>query len=96
MYNASVKYRQKDKSLNECLYCGPVILPNLFELLIRFRLSAIAIVADAEKAFLNVGLQVPDRDVMRFIWLKDPKNFEVNGNLQVFRYCRIPFGIYYI
>ena len=60
----------------------PVILPNLFGLLIRFRLSPIAIIADVEKAFLDVGLQVPDRDTTRFIWLKDPKNADVN--LQVF------------
>ena len=55
VYDASEKSRQTDKSLNECLYRGSVILPNLFGLLIRFRLSAIAIVADVEKAFLNVG-----------------------------------------
>jgi len=52
VYDASAKSRQKDNSLNECLYRGPVVLPNLFGLLIRFRLSAIAIVADVEKAFL--------------------------------------------
>ena len=92
VYDASAKSRQKDDSLNECLYRGPVILPNLFGLLIRFRLSAIAIVADIEKAFLNVGLQTPDRDVTHFIWLKDPKIPEVNGNLQILRFCRIPFG----
>ena len=84
VYDASAKSRQKDKSLNECLHRGPVILPNLFGLLIRFRLSPIAIVADVEKAFLNVGLQVPDKDATRFIWLKDHKNPDVDGNLQVF------------
>jgi len=93
VYDASAKSRQNDKCLNDCLYRGPVILPNLFGLLIRFRLSPIAIVADVEKAFLNVGLQIPDRDVTRFLWLKDPKNPVVNENLQVFRFCRIPFGI---
>ena len=93
VYDASAKSSQSNKSLNECLYRGPVILPDLFGLLIRFRLSPIAIVADAEKAFLNVGLQVPDRDATQFLWLKEPKNPQINGNLQVFRFCRIPFGI---
>ena len=56
-------------------------------MLIRFRLSAIAIVADVEKAFLNVGLQVPDRDVTRFIWLKNPNNPEVGLSLLCFKIC---------
>ena len=64
VYDASAKTRQSNKSLNECLYRGPVILPSLLGLLLRFRLSAIGIVSDVEKAFLNVGLQVHDRDVI--------------------------------
>ena len=93
VYDASAKTRQSNKSLNECLYRGPVMLPNLCGLLIRFRLNAIALVADVEKAFLNIGLQQQDRDVTRFLWLKDPKNMAIEGNLQVFRFCRIPFGV---
>ena len=91
--NASAKFSQSNKSLNKCFYQGPVILPDLFGLLIRFKLSPIAVVADVEKTFLNVGLQVPNRDTTWFLWLKEPKNPQINGNLQVFRFCRIPFGI---
>ena len=36
----------KQKSLNECLYRGPVMLPDLCGLLIRFRMHTIAVVAD--------------------------------------------------
>ncbi|XP_065891682.1 uncharacterized protein [Dysidea avara] len=93
VYDASAKTKQNNKSLNECLYRGPVILPDLCGLLIRFRLNAIAVVADVEKAFLSVGLQQQDRDVTRFLWLKDPKNVAIEGNLEVFRFCRIPFGV---
>ena len=93
MYDTFAKSRQNNQSLNECLYRGPVILPDLFGLLIRFRLSPVGIVADVEKAFLNVGLQIPDRDVTRFLWLKEPHNPKIEGNLQLFRFCRIPFGI---
>ena len=70
-----------EKLKQTSLYRDPVILSNLFGLLVRFRLSANAIVADVEKAFLNVGLQVPDTDAPCFIWLKDSYNPEVNGNL---------------
>ena len=51
VYDASTKARKNDLSLNDCLYRGPVILPNLYGLLIRFRISPIGIVADIEKAF---------------------------------------------
>ena len=92
VYDASAKARQMNKSLNECLYRGPVMLPDLCGLLIRFRMHTIAVVADVEKAFSSVGLQPQDRDVTRFLWLKNPK-VTVEGNLQVFRFCRIPFGV---
>ena len=51
VYDASAKSRQANKSLNECLYKGPVILPDLCGLLLRFRLAPIAAVGDIEKTF---------------------------------------------
>ena len=63
VYDASAKTQKGNKSLNECLYRGPVILPSLFGLILRFRLNPIGIVSDVEKAFLNIGLQMNDRDV---------------------------------
>ena len=93
VYDASAKTRKSAQSLNDCLYRGPVMLPNLYGLLLRFRMSSIGIIADIEKAFLNVGLQVNDRDVTRFIWLKDPTNTNLDNNLQIYRFCRVPFGV---
>jgi len=66
---------------------------DLCGLLLRFRLNAIAIVADLGKAFLSIGLQRQDRDVTRFLWLKDPRSMALEENLQVFRFCRILFGV---
>ena len=43
-------------SLNECLHRGPVILPDLCGILIRFRIYPIVVLADIEKAFLQVGI----------------------------------------
>ena len=93
VYDASAKTQKGNKSLNECLYRGPVILPSLFGLLLRFRLNPIGIVSDVEKAFLNIGLQMNDRDVTRFLWLKDATSKIVTNNIQVYRFCRIPFGV---
>ncbi len=49
VYDASSKTRAY-KSLNECLYRGPVILEDLCALLMRFRLEKIALVADIATA----------------------------------------------
>ena len=69
------------------------MLPDLCGLLIRFCMHNIAVVADVEKAFLSVGLQQQDRDVTRFLWLKDPKNFTIEGNLNAFQFCRVPSNV---
>ena len=90
VYDASAKAKQTNLSLNESLHRGPVMLPDLCGLLLRFRLPPIAIV---EKAFLSVGLHTPDRDVTRFLWLKDASNPNLENNTQVYRFCRIPFGV---
>ncbi|XP_053391515.1 uncharacterized protein LOC128554283 [Mercenaria mercenaria] len=58
----------------------------------RFRLHKIGIVADIEKSFLQVGLQPLERDVTRFLWLKDISTSIVNeDNIQEFRFARVPF-----
>ena len=65
------------------------MLPDLCGLLLRFRLSPIALVGDIEKAFLSVGLQTADRDVTRFLWLKDPSNTNIENNIQIYHFCRV-------
>ena len=60
----------------------------------RLRTYVIVILADVEKAFLQIGIQKQDRDVTRFLWFRDPSRPEqVEGNLDVYRFCRVPFGI---
>ena len=93
VYDASAKTKQDNKSLNDCLYRGPVLLQDLTGILLRFRLNKVAIVADIEKAFLQIGLNENQKDVTRFFWLKNINNLNVDNNIQVFRFCRVPFGI---
>ena len=93
VYDASAKSRQTNLSLNEGLHRGPVMLPDLCGLLLRFHLPPIAIVGDIEKAFLSIGLQTADRDVTRFLWLKDTSSTNLENNIQVYRFCRVPFGV---
>ncbi|XP_052760015.1 uncharacterized protein LOC128202884 [Mya arenaria] len=94
VFDASAKLTKDSNSLNDCLYRGPVLLHDLCGLLMRFRLHKVAMVSDIEKAFLQVGLQTSQRDVTRFFWIKDVQKPEVTSeNLQVFRFCRVPFGV---
>ena len=92
VYDASAKTSTHNPSLNDCMLRGPVILEDLAGLLLRFRSHPIAIVADIEKAFHQVSLCPRDRDVTRFLWLKDPRQPVSRQNIQVYRFCRVPFG----
>lgn len=62
VYDASAKVKNA-KSLNECLYAGPMMLEDLTGLLIQFRCHKVGLTADVEKAFLQIGLKEKDRDV---------------------------------
>ena len=88
--SAGVKHM---KSLNECVYQVPVLIEDLCGLLICFCLYETALIGDIEKAFLQIGLNIPDRDVTRFIWLKDAGNPELDNNIQILCFARIPFGV---
>ena len=93
VYDASAKTKQENMSLNECLYRGPVMLQDLTGILLRFRLHKNALVADIEKAFLQIGLTNDAKDVTRFFWLKTMDNLNTENNIQVYRFCRVPFGV---
>ena len=94
VYDASAKTKQEHKSLNECLYRGPVMLRDLTGLLLRFRLFPIGVNSDIEKAFLNVSLQAKDRDVTSFLWLNNTETTSINDeNLEIYRFYRVPFGM---
>ena len=72
VYDGSAKSNNQPYALNDCLETGPNYIPQLLEVLPRFRWNPIAISADMEKAFLMVGINRNDRDMLRFLWLKNP------------------------
>ena len=53
----------------------------------------IVVLADMEKAFLEVGIQEPEWATTRFLWLKDTTNLDIKNNLITYRFCRVPFGL---
>lgn len=72
VYDGSARALGDLYSLNDCLLTGPNYIPKLFNILIQFRWHRIAITADIEKAFLMIGIDRTDRDLLRFLWVKDP------------------------
>jgi len=70
VYDAYAKAGCNVSSLNECLFCGPIILPDLCGLLLRFRLYEIVLLADVEKVFLLIGIKERERDVTCFYGLE--------------------------
>ena len=53
VYDASAKDLKSNVSLNDCLHGGPSLNPLLMDILLRFRVNRVALVADIEKAFLK-------------------------------------------
>ena len=91
VYDASSRANGRETSLNDCLHVGPSLTPLLFDILLRFRCNKVAMIADIEKAFLNVEVDARDRDCLRFLWVDDINKEE--PSMVVFRFCRVVFGV---
>ena len=48
-------------------------------------------VADIEKASLNIEVDKQQRDLMRFLWIDDIENED--PNIIIYRFCRVIFGM---
>ena len=89
VYDASA--RSGGPSLNDCLHTGPKFNQRILEILLRFRSYPVAFIADIEKAFLMISVNPKDRDVLRFLWVKDP--FSKDPETVVLRFTRVIFGM---
>ncbi|GFY48814.1 integrase catalytic domain-containing protein [Trichonephila inaurata madagascariensis] len=90
VYDAS-SLDAKSPSLNSCLHIGPNLYPEIFDILLRFRLNAVAFTADLKQAFLQIMLNEEDRDVTKFLLSNDP--FDESQLPSVYRFTRVLFGI---
>ena len=89
VYDASA--RSSGPSLNDCLYTGPKFNQKILEILLRFRSYPVAFIADIEKAFLMIAVTPRDRDVLRFLWVRDP--FSKDSEIIALRFTRVIFGV---
>ncbi|GFV89177.1 integrase catalytic domain-containing protein [Trichonephila clavipes] len=80
-------------SLNDCIWSGGNLNPNIFHLIISFRLNTIAITADIERAFLHISLRDEDRDAVRFLFSDIRSNQTDPYKFQEYRFKRVMFGV---
>ncbi|GFY37639.1 DUF1758 domain-containing protein [Trichonephila inaurata madagascariensis] len=76
-------------SLNSCLHIGPNLYPETFDILLRFRLNAVAFTADMKQAFLQIMLNEENTDVTKFLFSNDPS--DESQLPSVYRFTRVLF-----
>ena len=76
-----------EPSLNDVLYPGPCMLPLLHNILIRFRIGKIDIVADVQQAFLQIEIDENHWDFLRFIWFDNV--LSNNPSYVLLRFARV-------
>ena len=86
VYDGSSKYQ--GTSLNENIYAGPKLQPDLVELLMRFRLGRYTLTSDISKMFNQIRLDESEKDYFRFLYRKNTKE-----DIKEYRFTRIVFGI---
>ena len=89
VFDASSKIGN-NHSLNDFLQSGPCLLPLIFDILLRFRIGDVALVADIKQAFLNIEIDEGDSGFLRFLWVE---NISEKGKIVVYRFLRVLFGV---
>lgn len=89
LFNAT-SHERSAKSLNDKLKINSNLNPDFQSPLLKLHLHQVALVADIEKAFLQIEIAEHDRNVLRFFWLF--KEIPMPSNPQVWRMRPITFG----
>ena len=86
--NASSKCRTTGSSLNDILYQGPTLLPDLVHILFQFRTFKYVSVADISKMFWKIRIDLPDADCLRFMW-----QWDKDEPITLYRALSVTFGV---
>ena len=86
VFDAAARYG--GTSLNDNLLTGPDFLLTIPGVLMRFRQEAVALNADIEKMFLQVGVKTDDQPALRFLW----RNMDSTRTPDIYQMDRVIFG----
>ncbi|XP_025997579.1 uncharacterized protein LOC113005885 [Solenopsis invicta] len=75
-------------SLNDTLMVGAGLQDNIIDLLLRFRLHAIAITADLQKMYRQVIVHEQDRNYQRILW-----RFSSGDSIQEYNLNTVTYGL---
>ncbi|GFU13925.1 integrase catalytic domain-containing protein [Trichonephila clavipes] len=81
-------HQNNELSLNDCLWPGINLNPNLLDILINFRLNAIAFCSDIKHSVAD-----EHKDTVQFLWSDDEPCVHKKPKLQVYRFNRVNFGV---
>ena len=73
-------------SLNDVVETGPALMPNLLDVLLRFRRWRFGLTADIKRAFYQIALRSQDQDAVRFLW-------RVGDRMRHMRFQRVVMGV---
>ncbi|GFW23877.1 integrase catalytic domain-containing protein [Trichonephila clavipes] len=76
-------------SLNDLLMVGPRVQPELFPILIQFRIFSVAICADVEKMFRQIKVHEEDVDWERILWRDSPTEPIRENRLTTVKYASV-------
>lgn len=89
----AASHQANELSLNDCLWPGPNLYPNLFDILVQFRLNRFVVSSDIRQAFLQICLTDNHKDALRFLWTDSDPSVDKKPNLHVYHFNRVPFGV---
>lgn len=76
------------QSLNDLLHSGPNLQGDLFEIILNFRLHAVALTADCRQMFMQIVVRASDRRFQKIVYRFDPQE-----PLLLYQFNRVCFGI---
>ncbi|CAK1590645.1 unnamed protein product [Parnassius mnemosyne] len=75
-------------SLNDVLLTGPKLHLDIVDVLLKFRVHAVAFTADIKQMYRNILIRETDRDFQRILWRKSPEE-----PIRDYRLRTVTFGV---
>ena len=86
VFDASATY--KGVSLNQSISQGPKLQRELFDVLLRFRKQAVALVCDIAEMYLRIKIVEADQKYFRFLW----RDMDQTRPPDIYEFSRVVFG----